>query len=78
MNIRPFLFVSVLCLPLSAGAQGTEGTLLDLARMREGVQSRRVSSFDRTGGNNDRFENIPAGERRKLFEVDGAGLINHI
>lgn len=78
MNIRPFLFVSVLCLPLSAGAQGTEGTLLDLARMREGVQSRRVSSFDRTGGNNDRFENIPAGERRTLFEVDGAGIINHV
>jgi hypothetical protein len=59
-------------------AQGTEGTLLDLARLKNGVESKRASSFDRTGGNNDRFENIPAGERRTLFEVTGAGMINHI
>jgi hypothetical protein len=60
------------------GAQGAEGTLLDLARLKSGVESKRVSSFDRTGGNNDRFENIPSGERRTLFEVTGAGMINHI
>jgi hypothetical protein len=66
------------CLARDVRAQGTEGTLLDLARIKDGVQSRRVSSFDKTGGNNDRFENIPTGERRTLFQVDGAGLINHI
>lgn len=78
MNRRIALGVLLLCCPLPAAAQGTEGTLLDLARIRDGVASRRVSSFDRTGGNNDRFENIPAGERRTLFEIQGAGLINHI
>jgi len=69
--------VAVLC-PAAAAAQGGEGSLADLARLREHVQSKRVSSFDRTGGNNDRFEGIPDGERRTLFQVQGAGIINHI
>jgi len=59
-------------------AQGVDGTLFDLARVKQDVHSRRISSFDRSGGNNDRFEHIPDGERRTLFEVEGAGMINHI
>ena len=78
MDRRIPLLALLLAMPIQAWAQGTEGTLLDLARIHSGVQSRRISSFDRTGGNNDRFENIPAGERRTLFQVEGAGLINHI
>ena len=78
MDRRIPLLALLLAMPIQAGAQGTEGTLLDLARIHSGVQSRRISSFDRTGGNNDRFENIPTGERRTLFQVEGAGLINHI
>jgi len=46
--------------------------------MKQGVKSKRVSSFDRSGGNNDRFESILDGERRTIFEVKGAGIINHI
>jgi hypothetical protein len=74
------LFFSILCSapPAPVLAQGVEGTLLDLARVKHQVRSKRVSSFDRTGGNNDRFEAIPDGERRTLFEVEGAGMINHI
>jgi hypothetical protein len=49
-----------------------------LTRIHNGVKSKRVSSFDRTGGNNDRFENISEGDRRTIFEVRGAGMINHI
>ena len=78
MDRRIPLLALLLAMPIQAWAQGTEGTLLDLARIHSGVQSRRISSFDRTGGNNDRFENIPTGERRTLFQVEGAGLINHI
>jgi len=59
-------------------SQGVHVDLMDLARLQDGVQSKRISSFDTTGGNNDRFENIPGGERRTLFEVNGAGVINHI
>ncbi|HLE57647.1 MAG TPA: glycoside hydrolase family 172 protein, partial [Rhodothermia bacterium] len=58
--------------------QVTESPLYELARVRDGVQSKRISSFDRSGGNNDRFENIADGETRTLFEVEGAGMINHI
>ena len=62
----------------SAHGQATDGTLLDLARLHEGVKSRRVSSFDRTGGNEDRLADIPDGARRTIFEVGGAGIITHI
>jgi len=62
----------------AARAQGVEGSLLDLARIHDGVRSRRVSSYDRSGGNDDRFESIPDGEHRTLFEVEGSGMINHV
>lgn len=65
-------------LPSGAFAEPVDGTLLGLARIREGVKSKRVSSYDKTGGNNDRFVGIKNGERRNLFEVKGAGMINHI
>jgi hypothetical protein len=59
-------------------AQEVDGTLLGLTRLRDGVRNRRISSFDRTGGNNDRLENVPDGERRTLFHAEGAGMITHI
>lgn len=52
--------------------------LSDLARIHTDLKTKRVSSYDRTGGNNDRFENIKAGEVKELFNVKGAGMINHI
>ena len=58
-------------------AQG-QGDLAGLTRIRSDVKTKRISSYDRTGGNNDRFENIKAGEVRELFNVKGAGMINHI
>ena len=81
MTLRTALVYAVLATVIAATwvpAQGVEGTLVDLASMREGVKSKRVSSFDRTGGNRDRFEKIQPGERRTVFEVRGAGMINHI
>jgi hypothetical protein len=39
--------------------------------------SKRISSFDRTGGNNDRL-NIPPGETVTLAEIEGPGAIHHI
>ncbi len=59
-------------------AQDTNGMLLDLAHIQKDAKSKRISSYDRSGGNNDRFENIPDGERRTLFEIKGSGIINHI
>ncbi len=52
------------------------GMLDNLAKPREGV-TKRISSFDRTGGNNDRL-NIKPGETAVLAEIDGPGCIKHI
>ena len=48
----------------------------ELARIRD-VQTRRVSSYDRTGGNDDRLHIAP-GATVEIADIHGAGLINHI
>jgi hypothetical protein len=71
----------LIVLLLSAGptwGQAPGVDLTQLAKVHETGRSKRVSSFDRSGGNNDRIEHIANGERRTLFEVEGAGIINHI
>jgi len=70
--------VVLLCVLTTTWAQGVSTDLMELAKVNGSARSKRISSYDRTGGNNDRFENIPDGERRTLFEVKGAGIINHI
>ena len=47
-----------------------------LARFREG-RSRRVSSWDRSGGNRDAFP-IEPGETLQLANIEGAGVIRHL
>jgi len=51
-------------------------TLADLARIRR-CKRRRISSFDRTGGNYDWYE-IASGETRIIGDIKGAGAIRHI
>lgn len=51
-------------------------TLADLARIRK-CKRRRISSFDRTGGNYDWYE-IASGETRTIADIKGAGAIRHI
>jgi hypothetical protein len=48
----------------------------ELARIRN-VTTRRVSSWDRTGGNMD-FLVIKPGEMATLADIEGSGCINHI
>jgi hypothetical protein len=50
-------------------AQGAGTPTLELARLQKGVKTRRVSSYDKSGGNNDRLEGIAPGQRRTLFEL---------
>ena len=72
--------VPLMALALAAPvhAQGAGTPTLELARLQKGVKTRRVSSYDKSGGNNDRLEGIAPGQRRTLFEVKGAGVIDHI
>ena len=77
--MKPVLFFIALILVINPFMNHVIGNDLDhLAKIQEDVKSKRISSYDRSGGNNDRFENIPDGEKRTLFEVKGAGKINHI
>ena len=53
------------------------GSLGDLARLREGVKRMRVSSYDTSGANDDRWAFQP-GQTRVIADITGAGCIKHI
>jgi hypothetical protein len=74
--MRPDLFLAFLSLIPAAALAQQAGPLGDLARLRSAT-SKRISSWDRTGGNNDRIA-IKPGETATLAEVPGAGCIKHI
>jgi hypothetical protein len=52
------------------------GPLANLAQITS-AKTKRVSSYDRSGGNRDHTE-IPAGQTLTLAEIPGAGIIKHI
>src|SRR5512139_1158985 len=62
----------------TALAQPVSNPMLELAKIQAGAKSRRVSSFDTTGGNGDNLPNIAPGAKRTLFDVKGAGIVTHI
>ena len=72
------LLIVIMLLPFSISTLRTQSALENITTIKEGVKSKRISSYDQTGGNNDRFENIEPGETRTIAEIDGAGCINHI
>jgi len=59
----------------SAG-QTPQAVLDNLASIRD-YQSRRISSFDKTGGNGDCIP-VEAGKTAVLADIPGAGIIKHI
>jgi hypothetical protein len=73
LGVFLLFFVCSFSYPQSSGSD-----FLELSKIKSGIKSKRVSSYDKTGGNNDRFEKIKAGEKRIIFDVNGAGIINHI
>jgi hypothetical protein len=70
--------VLALLAAVTLGAQEPAGGFAALARIRPGVKSRHVSSFDRTGGNEDSVAHIPDGGKAVILDVKGAGIITHI
>lgn len=52
-------------------------SLLDSVTVRTNARSKRVSSYDRTGGNSD-YIKVPKGETAVLAEMKGAGKVTHI
>lgn len=51
---------------------------LAAAQIRSDVKSKRVSSYDRSGGNGDNVSRVADGARVDLLNVTGAGIIRHI
>ena len=51
-------------------------SLRDLPRLRNS-RRKRASSWDTTGGNDDRLH-VEPGETKTLAHIEGAGSINHI
>jgi hypothetical protein len=45
--------------------------------LKSGIRTKRVSSYDRTGGNNDKIKLAP-GETADLAVLSGSGIIKHI
>jgi hypothetical protein len=77
--MKKFISIFFLCLYVQmASAQLGGNDMMELAKIKTGIKSKRISSYDTTGGNRDHLTNIKPGEKRTLFNVKGAGAINHI
>jgi hypothetical protein len=79
--VRKFLGCMVALLALgvnvsAAHAQGASGGLANLTQPQDYVL-RRVSSYDRTGGNAD-YRHMAAGETLTLLDEAGSGEISHV
>ncbi|WP_135555399.1 glycoside hydrolase family 172 protein [Paenibacillus cymbidii] len=48
-----------------------------IAELQQGIKTKRISSYDRSGGNADCIR-IAAGETAELAAIEGAGIIKHI
>jgi len=75
MRLALFSTLAFTLLPAAAIAQ-QPGPLSSLAKLRD-VTTKRISSWDRTGGNSDRIPVNP-GQTVTLAEIQGAGCIKHI
>jgi len=59
-------------------SQEFDNEMFSLFQIKDGIKSRRVSSYDTTGGNVDALVNIKDGAKISIMDVRGAGIINHI
>ena len=68
--------LAILTLPASTVAQNLSGLFPDITQQQNYVL-KRVSSYDRTGANDD-FRRMEAGETLTVFEEPGPGVITHL
>ncbi len=76
--MKQAITLMVLLFTASASFAQFSNDMLSLAQIKKGMRSKRISSYDTSGGNNDRLEKIRPAEKKTLFNVKGAGIINHI
>jgi D-arabinan exo alpha-(1,3)/(1,5)-arabinofuranosidase (non-reducing end) len=73
---KPWLVPAVALILLAASTLAGQDLLKALGRKQD-YRSRRVSSYDRSGGNRDSIV-IEPGKTAVLAEIEGAGAIHHI
>ncbi|MGZ5488204.1 MAG: glycoside hydrolase family 172 protein [Candidatus Aminicenantales bacterium] len=73
MRIRPLIVISVI---LAASTLAGQDLLRNLGQKQD-FRSRRISSYDRSGGNRDSIV-IEPGKTAVLAEIEGPGAIHHI
>jgi len=59
-------------------SQNSSTEMLSLSQIKKNVKTKRVSSYDKSGGNGDCIGGIASGEKRTIMDVKGAGIIDHI
>ncbi len=76
MILYRFALILLSLLTISS-ALAQPSTLLENLAFSPNFESHRISSYDKSGGNNDRLS-INPGETKILAEIDGPGAITHI
>ena len=59
-------------------SQNSATEMLSISQIKKDVKTKRVGSYDKTGGNGDCLGGIKDGDKITLMDVKGAGIINHI
>ena len=77
-KLYAFLVGAMVGINVVTAQENVFGEFYNLAKIKEGVYNKRISSTDVSGGNNDMFKNIQPGEKRVIMNVSGSGIINHI
>jgi hypothetical protein len=72
-----FLIIFVFAAQYFLSSEQRSSSLLDNLASLKNYQSKRISSFDRSGRNADRLV-IKPGETQELARIEGAGIIKHI
>jgi hypothetical protein len=76
MKLFLTFLVMIACIP-SSYTQDLPGDLFSVAKIKNDVRSRHVSSYDTTGGNADSWK-VKKGEKVNILDVQGAGVITRI
>jgi hypothetical protein len=71
--MKPFSLLFLICLSCGVYAD----SLADLWQKRQNYENHRISSYDRSGGNDD-FIRIAKGKTETIANLEGSGIIRHI
>lgn len=78
MKKTKFFLILILTQSSFLIAQDFGNDFMSLSQIQNEVKTKRISSYDVTGGNADCIGGIKEGENVTLMDVQGAGIIQHI